>query len=402
MLRTFGILREAKFPPDSRVVLTPVQLRALMQKDKDIAFFVQPSQGRCFRDSEFSECGIPLQENLQHCEVLFGVKEVPYDLLIPGKTYFFFSHTIKKQPHNRKLLRALLEKKITMIDYECLKDAKGKRVIAFGRWAGIIGTHNAFWTWGERTQAYHLPRARDCHDYEVLKEQYLHVHPGPVRIVLTGRGRVAGGCREILELLRIREVSPGDFLEKTYNEPVFVNLDTAELYREKESGRFDHDAFFAHPDIYKSIFLPYTRCCDLLINAIYWDPRAPRLFSKADMRHPSFTIRVIADISCDVNGGIPATIRATTINDPVFGYDVRTGLEIAPFIPESIDIMAIDNLPNELPRNASDTFGKLLTEQIWPALFLPHSDMLEGATICRDGMLTPPYYYLKDFAGVEG
>lgn len=392
-----GIIRESKFPPDARVPLIPAQLQQLQQTFPDIDFAVQPSLGRCFADEEFSDAGIRLQENMSDRDILLGVKEVPYDLLIPGKTYLFFSHTIKKQPHNRKLLRALLSKNIRMIDYECLKDEKGIRVIAFGRWAGIIGAHNALWTLGMRLGEHHLKRARDCRDYHELRAQYKGLTIPSIKIIVTGTGRVGKGAIEFLRELGIHEVDKEAFVKQSFNEAVFCVLDSEDLYVRKDNGTYERQDYHQHPEAYKSVFLPFAAHCDVLINCIFWSPAAPQLFAKQDMDSSDWKIRVIADVSCDVNGGVPATIRSTTINEPVFGYDVRTDSEIAPYIPESIDIMAIDNLPNELPRSASEEFGNLLIHSVWTELLSTHSRMIDEATICKDGELNSHFEYLKDY-----
>lgn len=394
-----GIVREAKFPPDARVPLTPLQIRHLKEKYPHIDIVVQPSLGRCYADYEYEEAGAVMQEDLHDRDVLFGVKEVPYDLLIPNKTYLFFSHTIKKQPHNKKLLQNLLQKQIRMIDYECLKDADGIRVIAFGRWAGIIGAHNAIWTLGMRLGETHLRRARDCRDYHELKFQYKGLTIPTVKMIVTGTGRVGKGAVEFMREIGIREVDKNSFLRDTFQEAVFCVLDSEDLYVRKDNGTYDRDDYHAHPDLYKSVFQPYVSHCDVLINCIFWHPTAPRLFEKPEMDAANWRIRVIADVSCDVHGGIPATIRSTTINEPVFGYDVHTDSEIAPYIPESIDIMAIDNLPNELPRSASEEFGNQLIAHVWDELFAEQSRMIHEATICKAGALNAPFAYLQDYVG---
>ncbi|MFI5172077.1 MAG: NAD(P)-dependent oxidoreductase [Chitinophagales bacterium] len=395
--KKIGILRESKFPPDARVPLIPAQIEQLKEKYQDIDIVVQPSKGRCFADYEFEGSGIALKDELHDRDIILGVKEVPYDLLIEGKTYLFFSHTIKKQAHNRKLLQALLQKNITMIDYECLKDEKGDRVIAFGRWAGIIGAHNGIWTVGQRLGETHLKRAKDCRDYYELKFQYRGLQTPVIKIIVTGTGRVGKGAAEFLREIKMKEITKDAFLNYTFNEAVFCILDSDDLYDRKSDNGFDRSEFHQHPELYKCVFNKYADNCDLLINCIFWGPKAPQLFSKDDMRKPDWRIRVIADVSCDINGGVPATIRSTTINEPVFGYDVNTESEIAPFIPESIDIMAIDNLPNELPRSASEEFGKLLINSVWDEFFKPESRMLNEATICRNGKLNEPFLYLSDY-----
>lgn len=396
-INKIGILREAKFPPDARVPLIPEQIKQLQEKYPDVKIVVQPSNGRCFADYEFEDLGIPLQENLSDCDVILGVKEVPYDLLISNKAYLFFSHTIKKQQQNRKLLQTLVKKNIQMIDYECLKDENDNRVIAFGRWAGIVGAHNAIWTLGQRLGEAHLKRAKDCRDYHALKLQYKGLQIPPVKIIVTGTGRVGKGAVEFLRDVKIKQITKDEFLNYTYNEAVFCVLDSDDLYDRISDGGFDRKEFHHHPELYTCAFMKYAGKCDVLINCIFWNPTAPLLFTKDDMREKSWRTKVIADVSCDVNGAVPATIRSTTINEPVFGYDVNSEMEIAPYIPESIDIMAIDNLPNELPRSASEEFGNFLIKSVWEELFKENSKMIIDASITVNGDLGEKYAYLRDY-----
>ncbi|HPE98217.1 MAG TPA: NAD(P)-dependent oxidoreductase [Chitinophagales bacterium] len=396
-----GLIREGKFPPDSRVALTPEQCTEVMRTWPDINIVVQPSHGRCYTDAEYGQAGITLQENLSDCDVLIGIKEVPVESLISHKTYLFFSHTIKEQPYNRKLLQTLLKQQIRMIDYETLHDEQGNRVIAFGRWAGIVGAHNAFWTWSRRNGGFKLTRARDCHDFAELKTHYSHLQLPPLRIVVTGTGRVARGSMEVMELLKIRQVTPEEFLTSTCQEPVVVNLDSHHLFERISDGGYERAEFHRHPERYRSAMHPYLSKSDILVNGIYWNPHGPRLFEKTDMHADDFSIQVIADISCDVDGSVPATVRTTTISEPVFGYNKYTDETTAPFESDTIDIMAVDNLPNELPRDASAEFGRRMIEAVIPDLMAESSRMLDEATICNKGELQEAYLYLSDFAGVR-
>jgi alanine dehydrogenase len=326
------------------------------------------------------------------------VKEVPVEQLIPGKTYLFFSHTIKKQPHNRKLLQALVKNKIRLIDYECLIDDKGIRVIAFGRWAGIVGAHNGLYTWGKKTGKLPLKRVIEYKDFAGLKEDYKRIIIPPVKIVITGDGRVAGGSVEVMELLKVKRVSPDEYLEKSFEgEAIYTQLSPKDIYSHKSGRPFDLQHFFKKPEEYECDFRKWYCKTDLLVNAIYWDPKAPRYFTLDEMRSTDFRIKTIADISCDINGSVPATLRATTIAEPVFGYDPQTQKETAPFQSHTVDIMAIDNLPNELPRDASESFGEILANVVIPELLKPHSEMIERATIAKNGDLTDRFLYLRDY-----
>ncbi len=393
-----GLIREGKFPPDSRVALTPAQCQLFKEKFPQIDLVVQPSHGRCFTDAEYAEHGITLQEDLHDCDVLFGIKEVPVESLLHDKTYLFFSHTIKKQPYNRKLMQALLRKRIKMVDYECLVDEAGIRVIAFGRWAGIVGAHNALWTWSKRTGDFPFKRAKDMKDFAALKSYYKKVDMPPLRFVVTGSGRVAGGAMEVMELLEIERVNPEDFLEQSYSKSVYTNLADSYLYRRIKDEGYDKKEFHQFPDRYYSVAYDYVASADVLINGIFWNPEAPRLFEKPDMHRKDFRVQVIADISCDIDGSVPATLRTTTISEPVFGYNKYTDEATAPFESDTIDIMAVDNLPNELPRDASSEFGKVILNTIISELQNPESRMINDATICLGRKLNTPYLYLSEYA----
>ncbi len=396
-MKLIGIIREEKNPPDSRVAISPKECRQLLDKYPAVEMKVQTATSRCFSDKEFEEQGIVLADDVRDCDILIGVKEVPVEQLVAGKTYFFFSHTIKKQPHNRKLLQEIIKKKIRLIDYECLTDEKGIRVIAFGRWAGIVGAHNGLFTWGKKTGKLNLKRVIEYKDFAALQEDYKRAKIPAVRILITGDGRVASGAAEVMELLHIKKVSPDEYLSSTFNEAVYTQLPPKDIYAHKSGKAFDLHEFFQKPDEFRCDFKKWYVNADLMINAIFWDPRAPRYFSLEEMNSPDFKIKAIADISCDINGSIPATLRSTTITDPVMGYDPHTQKETTPFQPHTVDIMAIDNLPNELPRDASESFGKIMVKEVIPELLKPNSEMIERATIAKDGDLTAKYEYLQDY-----
>lgn len=396
-MKRIGIIREGKIPPDARVAVSPKECRQLLEKFPALEIKVQTSSNRCFSDKEFSDEGIAVTEDMSDCDVLIGVKEVPVEQLIPNKTYFFFSHTIKKQPHNRKLLQEIVKKKIRLIDYECLTDEKGIRVIAFGKWAGIVGAHNGLFAWGKKTGKLDLQRVIDYKDYAALKEAYRKIKIPPLRILITGDGRVASGAVEVMELLNIKRVSPEEYLNGNFTEAVYAQLSPKDIYAHKTGKPFVLHEFFQKPDEFICDFKKWYGKTDLLLNAIFWDPRAPRYFSLEEMNTPAFKIKTIADISCDINGSVPATLRSTTIAEPVFGYEPQTQKETTPFQPHTIDIMAVDNLPNELPRDASENFGAIMVNVVLPELFKAKSDMIDRATIARDGNLTPKYEYLRDY-----
>ncbi len=394
-----GIVKEGKINSDTRVPLTPKQCRYLLDRDRDLQIFVQPSQKRCFNDSEYQNQGIPLTENLVECDILLGVKEVPINLLLPNKTYLFFSHTIKKQPYNRELLRSILQKKIRLIDYECLRDSSGQRIIAFGRWAGIVGGHNAILTWGRRSGEFNLKPLHECNDWAEAQTYYQNLPLANIKLVVTGDGRVASGATEVLDLMNIKRISPQAFLEKNLEEPVYTQLTVKEMYRKEGQASFDETHYYQHPEEYISSFEPYTHTANIMLNGIYWDRRIPVFFSKEDMKHKDFTIRVIADVTCDIapDSSIPSTIRASSIAEPIYGYDPILEKETKPFQSHCIDVMAVDNLPNELPRDASEDFGNQLISKVWPELYKTDSQMIYEGTISLDGELNKPYEYLRDY-----
>ncbi len=394
-----GIIREEKNPPDSRVPLTPGQCRELMNR-YPIEIVVAPSPSRCFQDQEYIAEGIQMQADLSDCEVLMGVKEVPAASLIPNKTYFFFSHTIKEQPYNRSLLQTILKKHIQLIDYEVLTNEQGQRLIAFGVFAGMVGAHNGVLTYGRRTNSFDLPRMNSFFDYAAATAAYKKMSLPNCRTVLTGTGRVASGAAKVLEDMGIRKVSPADYLTHTYNEAVFTQLACQDYVARKDGKDFKNTDFYQHPTEFVSAFLPYARKSDLMINGIYWDNNAPAFFSQEDMRQSDFGIKVIADVTCDIApvASIPATIKASTIADPIFGYDPETGKEVLPHQSHVVDMMTIDNLPNELPRDASTSFGQQFSNHIIKALLEKENNpIIQRASVTKDGKLGPHFKYLTKY-----
>ncbi|MEM6736427.1 MAG: NAD(P)-dependent oxidoreductase [Bacteroidota bacterium] len=393
-----GLIREGKIPLDKRVPLTPLQAKQV--KDRfDVSLVVQSSQVRCFDDQNYADLGVEVVDAVDDCDVLLGVKEVPVAMLIPGKTYFFFSHTIKKQAYNRKLLNAILEKKITLIDWETLIDENGNRVIAFGRWAGIVGAYNGLWTYGQRYNLYSIRRANECFNYADLKTEYVKIQLPTIKIAITGGGRVAKGAIEVLLGIGIRQVTPHDFLEKTLNEPVFTQLNIRDYNKHKEGSDFRRSEFYSQPELYESDFGRYAKITDLLIACAFWDPAAPVLFHKEDIIRKDFNIKVIADITCDIEGSIPSTKKPSTIDDPIYDYNPSDDQVEQPLTDEAnITVMAVDNLPCELPRDASESFGNEFIKNVLPALLgKDEKKTIEKATITKEGNLTKDYKYLQDF-----
>jgi saccharopine dehydrogenase (NAD+, L-lysine forming) len=395
---SIGIIRESKVPPDNRVPLTPRQCHEMVLQYPHLDIRIEWSPVRCFSDEDYKKFGIGVQEKVDHCSLLMGIKEVPVEKLIPGQTYMFFSHTAKKQERNRGMLKAIIDKKITLIDYELLTDEKEHRLIGFGRWAGIVGTHYALLMLGKRTGQYELKTARQCLNLQELVDQYYEMEFPAAKFVITGGGRVAHGALEIMEQAGIQKVSKEEFLTKRYDKPVFVQLHSRDLYARKDGQAFDEHHFYHNPSEYNSSFQPFLSKTDILVNCMFWDPRAPRLFEVEDTKSRNFTIKIVSDITCDVGGSIPITFKETTSDDPIYGFHPEDNTIGKPYQEDTIDVMAISNLPNELPRDASRDFGKIMMEIVLPRIMeFPNDPMFIRATIVKNGALTERFKYLEEW-----
>ena len=395
-----GVVREGKTPPDQRVPLTPAQCAELKRSYPDVELVVESSEVRRITDDEYRAEGIDVVKDMSGCDVLLGVKEVPLNELIPDTTYLFFSHTYKLQPYNAKLLRTIVDKRIRLIDYELIKRANGRRVIGFGRWAGIVGAYNGLRAWGMRHGTFALPRAIDCAD---MKDMVSHAKaidlPSHMKIVLTGGGRVGMGAHELLTSLGLREVHADAFLKEDFNEAVFTRLDV-EQYNARTDGKpFDMEGFMADATGYKSTFMPYAEVADMYIAGHYWAEGSPFLFTREDMRSASWNVKVVADVSCDIDGPVACTLRPSTIAEPLYGYNPTTESECAMDDPSGVTVMAVDNLPCELPRDASHGFGKEMMAHVIPLLVGGDRDnMLTNATeTTLEGALAPKFAYLQDY-----
>ncbi|MBL0341898.1 MAG: alanine dehydrogenase [Bacteroidetes bacterium] len=396
-----GIIREGKLPQDKRVPFTPDQCRQLLFDFPGTELVVQPSAIRCYSDQEYMDAGILVKEDISDCHYLMGVKEVPLNELIPGKQYSFFSHVIKKQPHNKKLIRGLLDKLITMVDYECLVDVEGNRVIGFGRYAGIVGAYNGLMGYGKMYNLFHLKPANESHDKKELFIGLSKIGIPNIKIIITGGGRVAHGAEETMGAMNIRKVTPYEFLNYSFREPVYTQLHSHDYHESLLKKPFSKYDFYNHPEQFVSTFGKFASKCDVLIHCAYWDPLAPKLFTKKEMCDPRFNISVIADVTCDINGSIPSTTQSSTIENKFYGYNPISETIEEPFNPGTITVMAIDNLPCELPRDASEGFGKHLVERVMPEILNgDENGLIERATICKNGKLMPRFEYLKDYASV--
>lgn len=396
---TIGLLREGKVPPDNRVALTPSQCKWIHNHVPEYQVVVQRSPNRCFSDREYQSAGVELREEMSECDILLGIKEVPITTLISGKTYLFFSHTRKQQPHNRDLFRAILAKNITLIDYECLEHEDGTRIIGFGFFAGIVGAHNGIMAYGDRTGEFHLGRVYQQRSFRELIHTYFGLKLPNIKIVVTGSGRVAHGILEIMNLMGIREVDADDFLSRSFEYPVYVQLKGNELYARNDGQPYRRADFHEHPEAYESIFLPYAFQADILMNGVYWEQRIPRLFESQLVADPRFRIQTISDITDDAYGSVPINLGDQTIEDPVYGVDRHSLQKTSPFLPESIDVVAVGNLPNELPRDASRYFGEQLIKHVLPGLSDTSNPVIARARMTEHGNITPAYAYLSAYGG---
>lgn len=392
------ILRESKLPFDRRTALTPYQLKELSEQYPEHEFYVQKSHIRTFTDKEYSKLGIPLIEDCSICDILIGVKEVDRKLLIPEKIYLFFSHTAKLQSHNQTLLQEASRKKITLIDYEYLAKNE-ERVVAFGYWAGIVGTYKAMLGLGLQTSGFRLKPSGQCIDLHGMKKELTKVRfAKSKKFVVTGEGRVASGAVEILEAAGIKRVSPESYLNNDFNETVYCQIGPQHYTKHRDGLAFDFNEFVNNPQNFDSAFYPYAVVSEVFIACHFWDPRSPVFFTTGQMGNNDFRIRFIADISCDMNGPIPATIKASTLENPFYGISRINGNEIDPFTDDEITVMAVDNLPGGIPRDASKDFGDRLLKHVIPELLgNKSSEIIENATILKNGELTPHFAYLEDY-----
>jgi saccharopine dehydrogenase (NAD+, L-lysine forming) len=393
-----GLIREGKIPPDNRVALTPAQCRWIHMNADDLQIIVQASPHRCFADKEYVQAGIRVEEDMHECDIMLGIKEVPVGELIENKTYLFFSHTKKLQLRNREMFHQIIKKKLTLIDYECMEHEDGQRILGFGFFAGVVGAHNGIMAYGKKTKTYNLERVYIEHSFRKLIHTYFGLKLPNIKVAVTGTGRVAHGVLEVMNLLGFIEVEPEEFLERDFSYPVFVQLKGSSLYGHRETGLYNREDFHAHPHNYNCKFLPYTKAADILMNGIYWEKNMAPLFEWKDLRSADFRIRTIADITDDKDGSVPCNIGDGTKEEPVYGVDKITQQRTVPYLPGTIDVMAVGNLPNELPRDASRYFGEQLIKHMFADLIIGNSPVIEKATIVKNGELTKYYGYMKSYA----
>lgn len=394
----FGIIKERKNPPDRRVVFSPDELARLKQLHQDVIVSVESSDIRVFNDLQYKNMGIEVVDDCSDCDVFFGVKEVPVANLIPNKSYFFFSHTIKKQPYNRHLLQALLEKNITFYDHETIVDSNNHRLIGFGKYAGIVGAYNSIRAFGIKFELFKLPKAETLSGKEALITHLKRVVLPPLKFVVTGTGKVGSGVKEVLDAIKIKEVTVENYLSKNYTQAVYTQIDVLDYNKRIDGRMLDFNDFFQNPQEYVSDFERFTKVSDIFITGHFYANEAPIILTREMLQSKDCKIKVVADVSCDVNGPIACTLRSSTIAEPLYGYLPSENKEVDVFHPAAIVVMAVDNLPCELPKDASEGFGKMFMEHVIPAFFNGDKDaILQRAKITENGKLTTRYSYLQDY-----
>ncbi len=397
-----GLIKEGKVPIDNRVALTPKQCRYLIDHISGLEILVESSPNRCYQDKEYEREGIPIVTDISNADILLGIKEVPIHQLIAHKKYLFFSHTKKAQKNNQALFHAMIDKKITLIDYECLEHEDGQRLIGFGFFAGIVGAHNGIMAYGNRTKEFKLGRVKEVKDYMELVHTYFGLKLPKIKIAVTGSGRVAHGILEIMNIMDVQQVEPDEYISRNYAYPVYVHLKGGDLYRHKKKNTYERSDFHSHPENYKCLFKNYLKHTHILMNGIYWEPGIPPLFTLNDLKEDNFVLTTIADITDDIHGSVPCNLGDSSVEDPVYGVNVTTFEKTAPYMQNGIDIMAVGNLPNELPRDASRFFGEQLIKYVISDVLNAGNSIIEGATILNNGEITTRFSYLKEYAQDSG
>ena len=393
-----GLIKEGKVPSDNRVALSPKQCRYLLDQFPSWDIIVESSPNRCFKDREYQKEGIKVVEDISTADILLGIKEVPKDQLISNKKYLFFSHTKKAQTFNKALFHVMMDKNITLIDYECLEHEDGQRLIGFGFFAGIVGAHNGIMAYGNRTKEFKLSRVKEVKDYMELVHTYFGLKLPNIKIAITGSGRVAHGILEIMNLMDVQQVEADEYTSRAYAYPVYVHLKGGDLYRHKTTNTYDRNDFHAHPENYHCLFINYLKHTHILMNGIYWEPGIAPLFTMDDLKEDDYALTTIADITDDAHGSVPCNLGDSSSEDPIYGVNVTTLEKTAPYMQNGIDIMAVGNLPNELPRDASRYFGEQLIKYVIPDLLKGGNKIIEGATMLDKGKLTQNFSYLADYS----
>ena len=407
-----SIIREARID-ENRTPITPNQIQTLTNQFPNLQVFVQPSKKRCFKDEDYSKAGAKIKEDISNSDIIFGVKEVEISTLIENKTYLFFSHTSKVRKdiyqaaqnkaiiYKKELLREVIKRKITLIDYENIRETsdKGYRYLGFGRFAGIVGCYNTLNLYLKLQKEKSLPRAFEINSYAKIKELISKQNFNKLKILQIGRGNVAKGAMEILKYANIKQISINDYLNKKYNEAIFCNISTREHVERNDGKDYSSQDFTSNPHEYKSKIKNYLFDTDMLITGHYWEPKFPKLFYPNQINEFK-NLKIIGDITCDINGAVPTTIRSTSIAKPYYSIDINSMKEID-LGKEGIAVMAVDNLPSELPNESSEEFGDSIISEVLPYLINKDDGRINRATTASRGEFCPKYKYLEDFIKQE-
>ena len=404
-LTNIGIVRESR-NDENRTPLVPEHIKKYKESNPNINFIIQPSNSRCFSDEEYELCGAKINENLNECSIIFGVKEIEPNILINNKTYLFFSHTFKinKQQkniekHKKDLLLSILNKKITLIDYENIRGKNGTRCLGFGRFAGIVGCYNTLNLLLKVLGKQSLASAYKINDYERLVLNLKNLYFPKTKILVTGDGRVSKGVIELLNQTNIKAVSKKDFLEKKFDQPIFCNLETKDYVTNNSSTNFNLEHFINNPQDYSSSALQYLKETNILISAHYWDPSSPKILESEDLKDLQ-NLKIVGDITCDINGSVPTTIRSTTIEKPNYWIE-RNSLKEIDENNDGIAVMAVDNLPSELPRDSSTEFSEGIINEVLPFLLKEDDGRILNGTITTDGSFLEKYNYLNNYIKIN-
>ena len=405
---TISIIKEARVD-ENRTPFTPNQIQTLIANFPNVVILVQPSKNRCFRDEDYFKAGAKIEEDISNSDIIFGIKEVEISKLIKNKTYLFFSHTSKvrkdiKQTtqdkaivYKKELLREVLKKNITLIDYENIRETSGKgyRYLGFGRFAGIVGCYNTLNLYLKLHKKQLLPRAFEINSYKKIKELISQQNFNKLKILLTGRGNVAKGSMEVLTHANIKQISINDYLKKKHDEAIFCNISTREYVERKDGKSFSHQDFISNPYEYNSKAKDFLVDADMLIAGHYWDSKFPKLFYPEQINEFK-NLKIIGDITCDINGSIPTTIRPTSIAKPYYSIDINSMKEIS-LDDKGIAVMAVDNLPSELPCESSEEFGENIISEVLPFLINKDDGRINRATTASKGKFCPLFSYLENF-----
>ncbi len=396
---SIGILKETRDNADSRVALTPCGAKNLLATNRELTIYVQPSTNRCFTDQEYMDKGCIISEDLSMCDILLGIKEVEWNCLLEDKTYLFFSHTNKKQNCNQRLLQTIIDRKITLIDYEFLFGTGKNRIAAFGYWAGLAGAYNTLRAYGLKYDLFQLNPLDELKSKGKLIGELSKVVGKSDKILITGNGRVTSGIEEVLQTSGIYKVDLDSFLHKTFKDPVYYIAEPHHYVKKINQEDYSLKDFKRYPSKYEADFMYLANVTTILLTGHYWNPQAPKLFEMSDVLSDQFKIKLIGDIACDIEGSVPLTRKISTIKDPFYDYDPLEKRIKAPFSGDNnITMMAVNNLAGALAKEASEYFSAQLVNHVLPYFWNgDYNKVLKKATIAKNGKIKKRFSHLRTF-----